>query len=130
MAQALVGVGPRGVDVGAVGQHELEGVEGVVAVLDDAAAHAGGVVADHPADHGGVDRGGIGADAGAVGSEHAVQVRAHDRGLRPDPPPAVQHARRLPVRRELDQQVVADRLAGERGAGGAEGEMAAVARAQ
>ena len=60
-----------------------------------------------------------------VGREQAVQVRPHDAGLRPDPGPVVEHAGAAEERAELHQDVVAHRLAGERRARGAEGQVAA-----
>ena len=128
--QAQVGIGAGGVHHRAVRQHHLEGLEGVVAVLHHPRAHARGVVADHAADHGGVDGGGVGADAGGVRGEHAVQVAADDPRLRPDAAALVQHPGAVPVGRQLHQQVVAHRLAGEGGAGGAEGQVAARATAE
>ena len=113
----------------AVGQDELEGVQGVVAVLHDAAAHAGGVVADHPADHGGVDaRRGRGRCGWPWGASMRFKCPPTTAGCDQMRRPAVQHARRLPVGRQLHQDVVAHRLAGERRARGPEGEVAAGAR--
>ena len=122
-----VGVGLRGVDEGTVGEHDEERVERVVAVLRDAAAHPGRVVGEDAADHGRVDRSRVGPDAGAVGGEEAVEVRADHSRLRPDPPPVVEHARAAEVRADLDEHVVAHRLARERGARGPEGHVAAAA---
>ena len=124
----LVGVGLRGVDLGAVGEQDPERVERVVAVLRDAAAHPGGVVGEDAADHGRVDRGRVGAEAGLVGGEEAVQVGADHPRLRPDPRPVVEHPRPAEERADLDEDVVAHRLPRERGARGPERQVAAAAR--
>ena len=125
--ELLVGVGLRGVDLGAVGEQDPQRVEGVVAVLGDAAAHPGGVVGEDAADHGRVDRGRVGPDAGPVGGEEAVEVGADHARLRPDPGPVVEHPGPAEERADLDEDVVAHRLPGERGARGPESQVPAAA---
>ncbi len=61
-------------------------------VLADAAAHAGGVVGDHAADHAGVDRGGVGANLvldvmlalGLVPSQQRINLPANQSWLNSD----------------------------------------------
>ena len=128
--QARVGVLGSGVDEGAVGQHEARARERVVAVLHDAAAHPRGVVGDDAAHHRGVDRRGIGAEAACEGRQQRGSGSRRRRLAR-----AHQPARRpglvgTKVRRQLHQDVVGQRLAGERRAGGAERQVTAGARAR
>ena len=123
--QRRVRVGLPGLDHDTVGEQHGHGVERVVAVLGDAATHAGRVVGEDAADHGRVDRGRVGPDPGAVRGEQAVQVAADDAGLAADAGPVVEHLGGTKERAELDQHVVGDRLARERGAGRAEGQVTA-----
>ena len=93
----------------------------MVGVLLDAATHAAGVVGENSSQGAGCDRGRVGADLGAVREQHAIGVGADGPGL---------DANRRPfsstwiakVARDFDQQTIGDGLAGEAGAGGAEGD--------
>ena len=73
------------VDRGARRKQEREGVERVVGVLRDAAAHPPRVVREDPADHARVDRGRVGPDLPAERARRAVHVPADHPGLDADP---------------------------------------------
>ncbi len=109
------------VDHGAVGQHDAQAGEGFVGVLRRAATHAAGIVGDDAADLGSVDRGRIRADLALKWREDCVGIGADDAGLQADLLAAVANLAAVPVVAEHDQHRVADRLAGQAGAGGAEG---------
>ena len=120
--ELLLGARGRGVDHGAVGQHEGHRAHRAVGVGDDAAAHSARVVGDHPADAGDVGGGGVGADAPAVSGEQAVGVAEDHAGLRPHARPAVLDAHAAPVAAHVDEDRVGLALAVEAGAAGAEGD--------
>ena len=128
-AEVVVRLGPRGVEHGAVREHEVERVQRVVAVLGDAAAHPGGVVGDDAADHAGVDGSGIGAQSARERRQHAVEVAAHDAGLAPETASLVEDPVVLPEGGELHQDVVGDGLPGERRPGRAQGQVPPVGAA-
>ena len=118
----VVGAWRSGIDDAPISQNDDQRVEGSVAILHHAAAHARGVVRENAADHCGIDRRGVGADAPQHRGEYAVEVPPHDRRLRPHPLAAVEDAPRLPVGSELDEQVVRHRLPGQRRPRGSQGE--------
>ena len=113
VAEALVGARRRRVHLRAVREQEMERVEGVVAVLGHAAAHARGVVGDDPAHHAGVDGGRIGTEAAVQGPQQPIEVPAHHARLRPHAVPAVEHSGRAPERGQLHEDVVGHGLAGQ-----------------
>ena len=108
------------VDHGAIGQHDAQAGECFVGVLRRTAAHAAGIVGDDAADLRGIDRGRIRADLALERCQHGVGVGADDAGLQADLLAAVANLAAVPVVAEHDQHRVADRLAGQAGAGGAE----------
>ncbi|MNZ69971.1 hypothetical protein D3C78_882890 [compost metagenome] len=105
----------------AVGQHQAQAGEGLVAVLRGAAAHAAGVVGDDAADLRRVDRRRVRADLALERRQHGVGLGADDAGLQADLRAIGADVAAVPVVAEDDQHRVADRLAGQAGAGGAEG---------
>ncbi len=109
------------VDHSAVCQYDTQPGEGLVRVLRSAAAHAAGIVGDDAADLGGIDRGRIRTDLALKRREYGVGVGADDAGLQADLLAAVANLAAVPVVAEHDQHRVADRLAGQAGARGAEG---------
>ncbi|CDI93331.1 hypothetical protein PAERUG_E8_London_17_VIM_2_04_13_02950 [Pseudomonas aeruginosa] len=109
------------VQTGAVGQQQAQAGEGVVAVLRGAAAHAAGVVGDDAADLAGVDRGRVGTDLAAERRQPGVRLGADDTRLQADLRAVGADFPAVPVVAEDEQHRVADGLAGEAGAGGAEG---------
>ena len=124
--QALVRAGAGRVHDGAVGEHDHRRLHRVITVLDHPAAHPRRVIGDDSAHHRGVDRRRIGPQAIPEAGQAQVDVAADDAGLRPHPPALVEDSRVAPQRRQLDQDVVAQGLPGERRARGAEGEVSAV----
>ncbi len=127
MAEAIVGLRPRRVDEGAVGEDHGQGVQGVIAVLDDPAAHPRRVVVQDAAHHRRIDGRGIRPQARAGRRKQPVHVGAHHPRLDPDPPAPVQHADAAPEGRYLHEQVVGDGLPRERRPRGAEGQVPPVA---
>jgi hypothetical protein len=110
-AEEVVGVGVGGVDLGAGGEDEGEGLEGVIGVLDDAAAHAAGVVGEDAAHTATGDGGGVGADLLAIEAEGVVGVLTDDAGLKTDGVPVLLNADGAPVSGDVDQDAIGDRLA-------------------
>ena len=115
-------VGIPAVQYRAVGQHEAHAGQCPVAVLRRAAAHAAGVVGGDAADHGRVDAGRIGTDLAAHGGQAPVRGRADDTGLQMNDAGIGGHAHALPAVAQQDENRIAERLAGQAGAGGAEGQ--------
>ena len=111
-----------GVEQRAVGQHDAQAGQRAVAVLRRAAAHAGGVVGGDAADLGGADRGRVGADLAPERSETAIDLAADDAGAGHDRGRIVIDRAGREAFADQRQHAVADRLAGEAGAGGAEGD--------
>ena len=107
----------------AVLQHQLEPVHGVIGVLDDAATHAGRVVVDHAADLGGVLTGRIGTDLAVERPQRRIGHRNDGRRPERHPVAALGDVDLAPTIAEHAQQPVGHRLAGQRGAGGAEGDV-------
>jgi hypothetical protein len=110
----------------AVGEHDAHAGQCAIAVLRRAAAHAGGVVGGDAADFAGVDRGRIGADFLAEGGEAAIDFAADDTW-------ADLHFARIGVEfvggeafADQGEHAIGDRLAGEAGAGSAEGDRAVI----
>ncbi|MNZ44912.1 hypothetical protein D3C78_625500 [compost metagenome] len=114
----------------AVGQHQAQAGQGVVGVLRGAAAHAAGVVGDDAADLAGVDRGRVGADLAPEGGQPGVGLGADDAGLQADLLALAADFAAVPVIAQHDQHRVADGLAGQAGAGGAEGDRHPLALGQ
>ena len=128
-AKAARLAGVARVEHAAVGQHDAHAGQRVVAVLRRAAAHAAGVVGGDAADHRRVDRRRVGADLAAQRREPAVGRRADDAGLQRDRLRVVGDRAAAPAVAQQHQHRVADRLARQAGAGGAEGHRRAGARA-
>ncbi len=122
--------GIRGVDLGAVRQHEAHALHGLVAVERGAAAHAGRVVGHDPADHAGVDRGRVGPDLAPQRRQEGVGLGADDARLEDDAVAASLDPPAAPAAGEDDQHRVGDGLAREARAGGAEGDVDAEAAGQ
>ena len=123
--QALVDLVARlavGLDHRSVGEDEGRAADGVVTVLGHAAAHAGGVVRDDAADHGRVDRRGVGPDPPAERRQGAIENAADHARLRPDRGARLFDPEAAPVEGEVDEDAAAHRLAGERCSGGAVGD--------
>src|SRR5690606_35657994 len=80
-----------------------------------------GVVGDDAADLCRVDRGRVRADLAAQRCQHGVGVGADHAGLQADLFATVANLATVPVVTQHDQYRVGNRLAGEAGAGGAEG---------
>jgi len=119
-----------GVDPGAIGQHNAQAGQGVVGILRGTAAHAAGVVGDDAANFAGVDRGRVGADFAPERGQPRVSLRANDAGLQADLRALAANLLGVPVVPEHDQHGVADGLARQAGAGGAEGDGHLVASGQ
>ena len=92
------------------------------AVLVRAAAHAAGVVGDDAADHGSVDRRRVGADLALERRQRRVGLRPITPGWRRMRSPPSSTSTPGPVPRGEHEHRVADRLARQAGAGGAEGD--------
>ena len=114
------------VEHGAVGQHDAHSGERPVAVLGRAAAHAGGIVGGDAADLGGADRRRVGADFPAVRRETAIDFATDDAGTGGDLAGIGADFAGRETFADEGEHAVADRLAGEAGAGGAEGDRGAV----
>jgi hypothetical protein len=111
-----------GVQHRAVRQHDADAVHGLVAVLGGAAAHARGVVGGNAADHGRIDGCRVGADLTAVRGQDPVGPGADDARLEADFFALVEDLPPLPRLAGHQQHRIADRLAGQAGAGGPEGD--------
>ena len=96
-------------------------VQGAIAVLFHAAAHAAGVVGEDAADLGAVDRSRIGSDFTVEFSEDTVGLTADNAGLELNFGGVVKHPVAIPARAEANEDRIGDRLAGETGTGGPEG---------
>jgi len=111
---------------GSVGKDQAQLLQGLVAVLGHAAAHAAGVVGQDAADLAGVDGGRVGADLLAEGGQGTVGVGADDARLEVDAAGVVVDAAAQPPFAQAQQDRIRDRLAREAGAGRAEGHVDAV----
>mmetsp|Transcript_55356 Transcript_55356/g.152424 ORF Transcript_55356/g.152424 Transcript_55356/m.152424 type:complete len:231 (+) Transcript_55356:3021-3713(+) len=123
----------RGVEHGAVGEHDPHVRHRVVRVLGDAAAHAARVVRDNPTNHAAVDRGRVGPNlvlrrqlvAPLVRREQAVHLATDHTRLHGNLATLVRDLHVAPVAPgvvELDQNRVRYGLPRQRGARRAEGD--------
>ncbi|MNX91287.1 hypothetical protein D3C86_1233610 [compost metagenome] len=112
--------GILGVETTAIGQHQTNAGQGVIGVLRGAAAHAAGIVGDDPADLAGVDRGRVRTDLASERCQPGVGLGADHPRLQADLRALAADLATVPVIPQHDQHRVADRLAGQAGAGGAE----------
>ena len=122
--------GVAGVQHGAVQQQQTHRRQGVITVVAGAATHAAGVVGGNAADLGAVDRRRVRADLAAVRRQQGVGVAAYHRRPQPDARAPVQHLAVVEAVAQQDQHRIADRLAGQAGAGGAESQRHPVAARQ
>ncbi len=106
---------------GAIGQQQGHGVQGVIAVMGGAAAHAARVVGGDAAELAGVDGGGIRPNLAAQRGQIAVGIGADHPGLQGDALAIVQDAVAAPAVGQGDEYRIAQGLARETGAGGAKG---------
>ena len=111
-----------GVHHRAVGQDEAHRIQRAVAVLLHPAAHAAGVVGEDAADLGAVDGGRVRADLAVELGEDAVGVTADHARLQADPVGLVKDPEVGPAPAQAHQDGIRDRLAGQAGAGGPEGD--------
>ena len=114
-------VGITALQHGAIGQQQGHGVQGVVAVVGGAAAHAARVVGGDAAKLAGVDGGGIRPNLAPQRRQIAVGIGADHPGLQGDAGPLVQNAVAAPAIGQGDEHRIAQGLAREAGAGGAKG---------
>ncbi len=108
------------------GQDEGEGLQRVIGVLHDAAAHAAGVVGEDAADAAACDGGRVGTDLAAIELERVVGLLSDDSGLEADGLAVFLDAHAAPVAADIDEDAVSDGLTREAGASGAEAERDAV----
>ena len=125
-AMAAAEVGPAlvvaGVDDGAVGKDDAHGVNGPVAVLLDATAHAAGVIGERCRRSWRVDRGRIGADLAIELGKDAVGMPPDDSRLQLDLAGIIKNPAAVPARPQPDQDGIRDGLAGKAGARCPEGD--------
>ena len=119
-----------GVQAAAIGQYQADARQGVVGVLRRAAAHATGVVGDDTADLASIDGRRVRADLASERCEPGVGLGADDAGLQADLGALPANFAVVPVITQYDQYRVADGLAREAGACGAEGHRHAIALGQ
>ncbi|MCY1535406.1 hypothetical protein D9M68_708100 [compost metagenome] len=93
----------------------------MVTVLCGAAAHAAGIVGDDAADLAGVDRRRVRANLALEGYQHGIRLGADYAGLQANLRAVPANLATVPVIAQDHQHRVAESLAGEAGAGGAEG---------
>ncbi len=106
---------------GAIGQQQGHGVQGVIAVVGGAAAHAARVVGGDAAKLAGVDGGGVRPNLAPQRRQIAVGIGADHPGLQGDAGALVQNAVAAPAVGQGDEHRIAQGLAREAGAGGAKG---------
>ncbi len=104
---------------GAIGQQQGHGVQGVVAVVGGAAAHAARVVGGDAAQLAGVDGGRIRPNLAPQRRQIAVGIGADHPGLQGNAGPLVQNAVAAPAVGEGDEHRIAQGLTREAGTGGA-----------
>ncbi|MCY1272430.1 hypothetical protein D9M69_242800 [compost metagenome] len=109
------------VDHATVGQHQAQAGEGLVGILRGTAAHAAGIVGDDATDLGRVDRRRVRADLALERRQHGIGAGTDHPRLQANLHAFAANVAAVPVVAEDDQHRVADRLAGQAGAGGAEG---------
>ena len=119
-AQALVGIGDPSVDAIAVSQDQIEPGDRVVRVLMHATAHAAGVVGDDAADLGRLDRRRIRPDAATIRRQRGIDPGAHRARRTTHRRAAVEHLNVAETLGYHHQNAIGHRLAGQRGAAGAE----------
>ena len=110
-----------GIQHRAVGQHQADASQGVVGVVRRAAAHAAGVVGNDATDLAGVDRRRVRANLALEGRQNGIRLSANYARLQADLAALTTDFPTVPVVAQHDQHRVADGLAGQAGAGGAEG---------
>ncbi|MNG12921.1 hypothetical protein D3C84_965630 [compost metagenome] len=93
----------------------------MIGILRRAAAHAAGIVGDDAADLAGVDRGRVRADLASERCQPGVGLSTDHPRLQADLCALAANLATVPVIPQHDQHRVADGLAGQAGAGGAEG---------
>jgi len=125
-AEPFVGVGSGGVDDGAAGQHQHHRGQRAVGVAFGSAAHPRRVVGHHAAHGAGDLAGRVGSQPSAVAGEVGVDGADGGAGLAADPLAAVEHLHVAKALPHVQQDVVADGLAGQAGAAGAQRDVAAV----
>ncbi len=126
LAEGRDAVSVGGIQHGAVSQHRPQGVQSVVAIVTGAATHAAGVVGGHATDFGGIDRGRVRADLAPERYQHGIGVGTdHARG-QSNALAVIQYFAVVEAVAEHHQHRVADRLAGQTGAGGTKGDRYAV----
>ncbi len=111
--ERFVGVVLRRVDDCAGRQDEHEGLERVIGILRDAAAHSARVVGEDASHHARVDGGRVRPDLGAKRPEPRVDGGADGTGLDADATAAVEDLDVSPVPREVGKHAVGHRLTGE-----------------
>ena len=104
-----------------IGQQQGHGVQGVIAVVGGAAAHAARVVGGDATELAGVDGGRIRPNLAPQRRQIAVGIGADHPGLQGDARPLVQNAVAAPAVGQGDEHRIAQGLAREAGAGGAKG---------
>ncbi len=119
--QGGAAVGIAALQHGAIGQQQRHGVQGVVAVVGGAAAHAARVVGGDATQLAGVDGGRIRPNLAPQGRQIAVGIGADHPGLQGNARPLVQNAVAAPAVGQGDEHRIAQGLAREAGAGGAKG---------
>ena len=114
------------IEHGAVGEHNPQTRHGVIGVLRHPAAHARGVIIDHPADLAGRLAGRVGADLLVEGFERPVGLRHDDRRSQGHLFGARVNVQLAPAIAQHRQHAVGHRLARQRGARRPEGHRQAL----
>ena len=125
--QLRVGIGLCGVDDGARGEHQHHRLKGVVGVELGAAGHARRVVGHDAADGAGDLGRRVGTQLVAIARQVCVDVADGGAGLTAHPCAAVEHLHLAEVLAHVQEDRIAQRLARQAGATGAEGHGAVLA---
>ena len=120
-----------GIDDAAIGEDQAHGLEGLIAVLRDTATHARGIVGRDTANLAGRNRRRIRPDLAIERRQVMIGLGADDARLQTDLPGILTELEITPrIAFEHDQHRIGDRLTGQAGACGAEGDRRGVAIGQ
>ncbi len=109
-----------GIQTAAVRQYQADTCQGVIGVLRGAAAHAAGIVGDNAANFAGIDRRRVRPDLAPERCQPGIGLCADHAGLQADLRALRANLAAVPIVTQYDQHRIADGLAGQAGARGAE----------